>query len=77
MRAGASIEPRGDETAARSPLGDAELLGVLGAQLDPGVGRGGLQLGRAAGLGPRVEVVDDPAGGQPERVLVARPRAAA
>ena len=51
-------------------LGDPEPLGVLRGDLHEGVGRGVVQGLRPAGLGPGVEVVDDPAGGQPERIVV-------
>ena len=73
MRAGTSTDPRGEETRSRSPSATPSRSASAAQSSTQALGRGGLQLGRAAGLRARVEVVDGAAGGERERVLVARP----
>jgi hypothetical protein len=47
IRAAASTDPRGEENAEHLALRNAEALRVGRAELDPSVGSGGPQLGRA------------------------------
>ena len=69
--AGAGLDrAAGRRDADQVALGDAERGGVGGVELDPHVGRGGVELRGAAGLGAGVELVDGPAGGEQQRVLV-------
>jgi hypothetical protein len=69
-RQATSTAPRRDATRDQVAVGHAQALGVGGRQLDPGLGGGLLELGRPAGPGPGVEVVDAAAGGQQQRELL-------
>ena len=62
----------GTRRATMSPSSMPEPVGVRGAISTQASGAARVQLRRAAGLGAGVEVVDDAAGGQQQRVVVVR-----